>query len=155
MQQGSTLIIVLHAKTMEYIRIRGWPPDHAHEAYEKGYFVEAIQVLHGWIESQARELLMLIGSIHFHTKLADTWNYVDEMSYKDVVKALLVVGQVTTEESADLLRINSARNKMIHQIFKEPYEKLHKGFPKPEFDRVFKDAMKWADRMSEKSDELV
>ena len=40
-------------KKMEYIRIRDWPPDHAYEAYKRGYFVEAIQVLHGYIENQA------------------------------------------------------------------------------------------------------
>jgi len=117
--------------------------------------VEAIQVLHGWIEAQARSLLTLVGSLHFNARLADTWDSVDEMPYKDVVKALLAVGQLTKEEAADLLRINAVRNKMIHQIFKDPYEKIHKGFPKHEFDKVFSDAMRWADRMCFKNEELV
>jgi len=142
-------------KEAEYIRIRDWPPDHAHETYEKGYYVEAIQVLHGWIEAQARGLLMLVGSVHFSTELADTWDSVDEMSYKDVIKALLAVVQLSKQEIVDLLRINSVRNKMIHQIFKEPYEKIHKGFLKSEFDLVFRDAMLWADKMREKNEDIV
>jgi len=140
---------------MEYIKIRDWPPDHAYEAYQKGYYVEAMQVLHGWIEAQARGLLMLIGSVHFSTKLADTWDSVDEMAYKDVIKALLAVGQITKQESAELLHINSVRNKMIHQIFKEPYEKIHHGFPKREYDQVFKRAMRWADTMREKNETII
>ena len=142
-------------KDMEYIRIRDWPPDHAQEAYQKGYFVEAIQVLHGYIENQARGLLMLVGSVHFSANLSDTWDSVDEMPYKDVVKALLAVGQLTKQESADLLQINSVRNKMIHQIFKEPYEKIHHGFPKPEYDRVFQQAMRWAEKMSDKNEAII
>ena len=140
---------------MKYIQIRDWPPDHAHEACEKGYFVEAIQVLHGWIECQARGLLMLVGSVHFSTDLAETWDSVDEMPYKDVVKALLAVGQLTKQESADLLQINSVRNKMIHQVFKDPHEKKHPGFPKAEYDRVFKQALQWADRMREKNEAII
>jgi hypothetical protein len=140
---------------MEYIRIRDWPPDHAYEAYQKGFYVEAMQVLHGWIEAQARGLLMLVGSVNFSTELADTWDSVEEMPYKDVVKALLALGQITKQESANLLKINSVRNKMIHRIFKEPYEKIHHGFPKPEYDRIFQEAMRWADRMREKNEAII
>ena len=142
-------------KKKEYIRIRDWPTDHAREAYEKGYFVEAIQVLHGWIETQARSLLMLVGNVYFSTKQAETWDSVNEIGYKDVVKALLAVGQITKHESSDLLQINSARNKMIHQIYREPYEKVHLGFLKSEYDRIFQQAMQWAERMSEKNENII
>jgi len=75
----------------EFIKIRDWPPDHAREAYDQRYFVEAIQVLHGWIECQARGLLMLVGSVHFSTQIADTWDLVGEMPFKDVVKKTIGV----------------------------------------------------------------
>ena len=142
-------------KEDKYIRIDGWPSDHAHEAYEKGYYVEAIQVLHGYIENQARSLLVLVGSVHFSTKQSETWDTVDEIAYKDVIKALLAVGQITKQESLDLLQVNSVRNKMIHRLFKEPYVYAHPGFPKEEYDRVFKQAMLWADRMREKTEEII
>jgi len=140
---------------MEYIRYRSSPPDHARKAYEEGYFVEAIQVLHGFIESQARALLMLVGRVHFGTQFSDTWDTTDEIPYKDVIKALLAVGQVSKQECADLLQINSMRNKMIHQIFKEPYEKAHPGLPKDQYDKVFQQALEWADLMGEKGDIII
>lgn len=139
----------------EYIKIRDWPPDHARDAYNRGFFVEAIQVLHGWIECQARGLLKLIGSVHFSTDLDDTWDSVDEIPYKDIIKVLLAVGQITKNESADLLQINSFRNKMIHQIFKDPLEKIHYGVPKQEYDDIFKQAMHWADLMLEKNEAII
>ena len=142
-------------KEDEFIKIRGLPIDHAREAYQNGYYVEAIQVLHGYIEIMARGLLILVGSTHFSTDMAETWDSVDEMPYKDVVKALLAVGQISKEETTDLLRINSVRNRMIHQLFKEPYEKIHNGFPKSEYDRVFQEAIAWAEKMGLKNLEII
>jgi len=142
-------------KNSKYIRIKEWPPDYAYKAYQKGYYVEAIQVLHGYIENQARSLLMLVGSVHFSTDLADTWDTVDEMSYKDVVKALFAIGQLNKREVTDLLQINSARNKMIHRLFKEPYEKIYEGFPIQEYDRIFRKATRWAIRMLQKNEKII
>ena len=82
-------------KEDEFIKIRGLPIDHAREAFQNGYYVEAFQVLHGYIEAMARGLLMLVGSVHFSTVPAETWDTVDEMPYKDIVKALFAVGQIT------------------------------------------------------------
>lgn len=140
---------------VKYIKISEWPPEYADKACQAGYFVEAIQVLHGWIENQARSLLMLVGNIHFSTKIAETWDAVDEIPYKDVVKSLFALGQISKKESEELLQINSARNKMIHQIFKDPYDKIHHGFPKDEYDRIFQHAMVWANKMREKNEAIV
>jgi hypothetical protein len=142
-------------KEIEYIKINEWAPDYADNAYHEGYFVEAIQVLHGWIEIQARSLLMLVGSTHFSTKLSDTWDTIDEIPYKDVVKSLFAVGQLTKQELDELLLINSSRNKMIHQIYKDPYDKIHHGFPKDDYDYAFKRTMVWADKMREKNETII
>jgi len=149
------VIVRLTDMDKKFIRIKGSPTEYARRAYDTGFFVEALQVLHGWIECQARGLLMLIGSVRFNTVLAETWDSVDEISYKDIIKVLLAIGQITKEESIELIQINSTRNKIIHQIFKDPYEKTHDGFPKKEYDRVFQIALFWADKMIQKNEELV
>jgi hypothetical protein len=140
---------------MEYIRIRDWPPEHASRAYDAGFFVEALQVLHGWVEVQARGLLIMVGSKHFNTPQSEIWDLVDQIPYKDVIKTLLVVGQVTKEEAETLLRINAVRNKLVHQIFKDPYEKRYEGIPRVEYDSAYKDARLWADKMLGKNEGLV
>jgi len=132
---------------MKYVRLDAWPPDHAKNAYEKGFFVEALQVLHAWIELQAKELLIQVGCVRFSTKYPDTWDSLDELDYKDVVRSLYAIGQLTEKELTELLSINSARNKMIHRIFKEPHQHFHRGFPEQEYERVFKAAMTWAGRI--------
>lgn len=139
----------------EFIKIDEWPPDYAQRAYDAGFLIEAIQVLHGWIECQARGLLMLVGSVHFSTDFADTWDAVDQMAYKDVVIALLAIGQFTKKDADDLLKINSTRNRMIHQVFKDPHEKQHDGFPCAEYNLVFKEALNWSQRILEKREALI
>jgi hypothetical protein len=131
----------------EYIRIRNWPPEHAQKAYDSGFYIEAMQVLHGWIECQARGLLMLVGSVHFNTQFSDTWDAVDQMAYKDVMTALLAVGQLNKQDVDELMTINSTRNKLIHQYFRDPHEKEFSGFPRVEYDRVFSAALTWSDRL--------
>ena len=108
---------------MEYIRRKGWPTDCAKKAYDEEYFAEAIQTLHGWLESQSREMLKLVGSIYFNTKLSDTWDITDEISLGNILKVLFILGQITKEEYEGMQRLNAMRNKIIHQMFKEPYEK--------------------------------
>jgi hypothetical protein len=98
---------------------------------------------------------MLVGSIRFSTDMADTHDSVDEMAYKDVVKALLAIGQLNKQDTEDLLWINSVRNKMIHSILKNPYDRPCNGFPKQEYDRVFQEAMQWIDKMLKKNEDFV
>lgn len=139
----------------EHIKIRTWPPEHAMNACERGFFVEAIQVLHGWIEIQARGLLIVVGSVHHASDMKDTWDEVEKMPYRDVVRALLAVGQLRKEQADELLRINAARNRIIHDIFKEPYEEIFPGYPKHKFDQIFSAALEWADRLIEMNDAMV
>lgn len=140
---------------MEYINNRQWPTDRAKKAYDNGYFAEAIQTLHGWIESQSREMLKLVGSIHFNTKLSDTWDITDEISLSNILKVLFVLGQITKDEYDGMQDLNSMRNKIIHQMYKEPYEKEFKGIPKKEYDCVFNASMEYCELLQEKLVKLV
>ncbi len=77
---------------MKYIKCTGWPLTRATQAYNDEYFTEAIQTIHGWIESQCHEMLKLIGASHFKTKLSDTWDITDEISLSNILKILFILG---------------------------------------------------------------
>jgi len=140
---------------MDYIKLDIWPTDHAKKAYENGYFIEAIQVLHSWIECQSRSLLMLVGSIYFDIELSNIWDIIDTIAYKDVVKTLFSLGQLTKNDLNSLLELNSLRNKIIHQFIKEPYKKEYKGIPKKLYDRVFNQSLEYAEIISNKNEKII
>jgi len=140
---------------MKYINNKGWPPERAVKAYNEGYFAEAIQILHGWIELKCQELLKLVGSIHFNTELSDTWDITDEIPLNYIIKTLFILGQITKEEYQGLQQLNKMRNKIIHQMFKDPYEDEFKGIPKKEYDYVFKKSCKYSKLLEKKIVELV
>ena len=59
---------------MEYIKTAVIPDESAHNAYENGFYVEALQILHCWLENQSQELLMLIGAVYFKSDTEQIWN---------------------------------------------------------------------------------
>ena len=140
---------------MEYINNRQWPTDRAKKAYDEGYYAEAIQTLHSWLEVICREMLGLVGSVYFKTKLSDTWDITDEISLSNILKVLFILGQITKEEYDGMQELNSMRNKIIHQMYKDPYEKEFKGIPKTEYDRVFNSSLEYCELLQEKNEKLV
>ncbi len=57
-----------------------WPLDRADKAYVNGSKIEAIQILHNYIEFKMQEVLMLIGSVHFDAELSKTWAMPDDLN---------------------------------------------------------------------------
>lgn len=115
---------------MEYIKPEKLPNELAIEAYESGHYIESIQLLHGWLENQAQEFLMLVGSVHFDSKLDDTWSVTDSLSFNNCIKALFILNQIDKDQYNEFREFNSMRNKIIHQIFRTPKEEIWKGIPK-------------------------
>lgn len=143
---------------MEYIKFNGknnLPEEAAKKAYENGYYIEAIQTLHGFIENQANELLLLIGCEIFNSKHSDIWDLTYERSFSDTLNVLRILNQITQEEYRDFKKFNSLRNKIIHQYYKEPYEQIYIGIPKREYDEVFNETIKQIHFFGSKSEELV
>ena len=64
----------------EFIRIKEWPTDYAQTAYNQDKFIEAIQVLHGFIETKLQELLILEGakSNKIAEKLYRNYGFIDD-----------------------------------------------------------------------------
>jgi hypothetical protein len=140
---------------MEYIKSYGMPDEQAQKAYEDGYYIEAIQTLHGFIENQARSFLMLVGCIHFKSKQEETWDLSDTISLNDALKVLRVLNQISEEEFVQLKKFNALRNKIIHQIYKEPYEKEYLGVPKKEYDEIFLESKRQVYFFTRKCEEIV
>jgi hypothetical protein len=134
----------------DYIRPKGLPWEYAQKAYDSGHYIEAIQILHGWTENKLQELLLLLGSVKFGTELKDTWDTVNEIPFVHTLRALFVLGQLNSGEYRDLLELNSARNKIIHKLFRESYEGIIQSFSKKEFDAVFKKSIRALELIQEK-----
>lgn len=123
----------------EYIRFNKWPAEHAREAYEAGYYVEALQVLHGWLEIKLRELLHLqrVGTdaeSRRDAEWARVWNMTEELSLIQIAKALFITGVLDASAHDRISSFNRVRNNLIHKLFHDPYEREYLGIPKNEYD---------------------
>ncbi|MBK6290306.1 MAG: hypothetical protein IPI24_02585 [Ignavibacteria bacterium] len=131
--------------TQEYISFRKWPADHAQEAYEAGFYIETLQVLHGWIEVKLRELLHLQRAGRFKKttdeELARSWNMSNELSLSMIAKALFVAGELSEGTLDQVLQFNRTRNNIVHKLFYDPYNKEYLGVPKEEYDRAYRDGV--------------
>ena len=103
--------------SVEYIKSSGIPDEEAQRAYDGGYYIEAIQNLHGYVENQARSFLMLVGCVHFNARQEETWDLSDTVSLNDTLKVLRILNQITEEEFLKFKAFNALRNKIIHQYY--------------------------------------
>ena len=118
-----------------------WPADHAQDAYDAGYYIEALQTLHGWMEVKLRELLQLQReSKPIEGKASGwgrAWNMTNELSLNNIAKALFISGALPEDVLDRILNFNRVRNNLIHKLFYDPYEGQHHGIPKEEYDAAF------------------
>lgn len=134
----------------EFIRIRDWPPDYAQTAYEKGNYIEAIQVLHGFIETKLQELLIMEGSKS--NEMKEIWDIANQISLVNSVKVLFIIGKLNKNEFENILFFNKMRNQVIHGLFNDTYEDGIKGVSKNNFDMAFKQGMKLSDILQRKGE---
>ena len=129
----------------EHIRIKKWPADHAQDAYDAGYYIEALQTLHGWMEVKLRELLQLqragAPSTDRDEEWERAWNTTNDLTLSQIAKALFIIGALPADTLNKILAFNRVRNNLIHKLFYEPYEKEYPGIPRAEYDRAFRDGV--------------
>ncbi len=140
---------------MKYIKINAMPDKLAKEAYSKGFYIEAIQILHSYIENQCRSYLMLIGCCHFSANTADTWDLTDTIKFSECIKVLFILNKISRDDYIFHKSLNTLRNNIIHNICKEPYDKVYKGIPKKEYDDIFNKTLDNLYFFTEKCDEIV
>jgi hypothetical protein len=127
------------------------PVEHARRAYKAGYFLEAIQILHGWIEAKLRELLTMARHGNIRGGYSEVWDIIEETGYNYLARALLIIGKISKKEYKELQEFNSLRNKMVHKFFYDPYDKEYKGVPLKDYDRVFDRGIKLSKKMENRS----
>ena len=140
---------------MEFVGQKGIPDIAAKKAYLDGYYVEAIQILHGFIENQAQSLLTLVGCIHFDSKQEDVYDISDTIKFPTVLKILYILNQISKDEYDKFNNLNSLRNKIVHQLYKDPYDKFYYGIPKHEYDKVFQDMLEETYFFTEKTEQII
>lgn len=127
----------------KFIRITEYPTDYAQKAYNQGNYIEAIQVLHGFIETKLQELLIIEGSKS--NDMAKIWDMVNQISLIHCVKFLFIIGEITNKEYENILFFNKMRNQIVHGLFNETYENGIKGISISKFDMAFKKGIEISD----------
>ena len=122
----------------DYIRIPYWPEEHVKKAYSDGYFIEAIQVMHGFIELQLRELIFIQRKApgpHDHFDLAVDTMY--EITLSVAVKILFIQKLLSKQERDKLIQFNKTRNNIVHKIYYDSAHEGYRGYPRKEFDKAY------------------
>lgn len=99
-----------------------FPPDHARQAFDEGYYIEALQVLHAWLEAKLQEWLLIGRHGNIRGGYRDVWASASEISLLQAAKTLFVLGRMPKTTFDKVCQFNSQRNKVIHRIFHESYE---------------------------------
>lgn len=105
-----------------------------------GYYLEAIQTLHGWLECKLRELFLMqrVKNNAPWESWAKAWDVSNEFTLNNAIKALFLVSAISEEEYSGILKFNRLRNNLVHKLFHNPYDEKWKGVKKEEFDHLFK-----------------
>jgi len=133
------------------IKIDYWPSEHANKAYDDGYYIEAIQVVHACIERQLREMLFLTRrkpGPHENFDLA--YDLMLEIPFNTAVKVLFIQKTISQRVRDRLLAFNKTRNNIIHKIFFDASSGDWQGYPKAQYDRAFKDGLKLMNLLEDK-----
>lgn len=136
--------------------------DHIQKAFDGGFYVEALQIPHSYINGQMQMLLQLEGqrtrpdevaSQDYNQKI-DTAN---ELGYAQLAKALYVTGVFTHDLYLRLMEFNKIRNKIIHKLFSENSEETDKdnGIPLVQIDKAVKDGIKLCDEVRMRGEDII
>lgn len=119
-----------------------YPPDHAERAFEDGYYIEALQTLHIWMESKIQEWLLLSKHGNSRVSQREVWDAAFSIPLINAIKALFIVGKMPENLYQDVCKFNSMRNKVIHRLFIEPYDGEMPSVRFDEYRKVFKNGIK-------------
>jgi hypothetical protein len=139
-----------------FIKISGYPPDHARKAYDNGYFLEAIQTLHGFLERKLQEFLLMqrVPKNGVYESWSKAWDVSVELSLNNAGKALFVIKAISEDELNKISKFNRVRNNIIHKLFYDHHDEKWLGLKKEEYDELFETGMALCDEIDSKSSEL-
>ena len=134
--------------------IKGFPPDHAYEAYKKKYYLEAVGVLHGFIESQMRSIFQAHAIINLKNKDDKTWDIIEKIDFKSISIVLFALQLITKIQLDKLTALNGLRNEIIHKYFYEPFDGSYQGASIIKFASIFKPAYELSWIFNELNEEM-
>ncbi len=153
-EHSNPLQILFHSpisKNIKNIKIEIYPIDkHANSAYKRGHFVEAIQVLHGYLEMRMYEALMLLAPNTFSTKIKKIIDSCNEIPFREIVKILWILNYINDNERNELNALNKVRNEVVHDLFSD-----EKEISKKKYDQIFKNSINLAKKMDNKNIDLL
>lgn len=141
----------------DFIRINGLPVEHAKKAFSDGYYLEALQTLHGWLECKLRELLLMQRTTKANSNdaWASSWDASNEFTLNNAAKALFIIGVLTAQQHQEIKSFNRIRNNLVHKMFYDPYNENWKGVPQQEIENAFKIGVDLAKEIEFKSGEIL
>jgi hypothetical protein len=137
------------------IQIKTLPWNHAEKAKKAGYYVEAIETLYRFIENKLQEIFILHTSIQNGQPIEKIWDLINELSFSSISRVVYSLGEVSESEYKELVRLNSLRNKIIHKMFYEPYEKVFEGISLKNYNVAFRISKKLAKSMENKTHTML
>jgi hypothetical protein len=119
------------------IWLAAYPPDHAEAARRAEYYVEAIQVLHSWIEVKLQEWLLLSRHHNIRGSYEVVWESAFGIPLLQVAKALFVIGKMNKTTFDAVCRFNAMRNRIIHKLFHQKDDALGPSITVSEYSKAF------------------
>ena len=145
-----------YKKTKEtFIKLKEFPPDHSISAFEKGFYFEAITVLHGYIESEMKSYFHLNSVKNSEVELSIAWDVKEKLSFISLTHLLFVLNLINKNEHDILVSFNTLRNELIHRYYLNLYDESYKGISKNKYTSIYKQTLKLVYLISERADELV
>jgi hypothetical protein len=129
------------------IWLGAYPPDHAEAARRAGYYIEAIQVLHSWIEVKLQEWLLLSRHQNIRGSIETVWESAFGIPLLQVAKALFVTGKMNKTTFDAVCRFNAMRNKVIHKLFHENYDGRGPSISVSEYSTAFEYGIQLSNRL--------
>ena len=135
-------------------RFKEFPPDHALEAFKKEYYLEAVGVLHGFIESQMRSILHAYSTTVINNSDEQVWDINEKFDFKNLTNILFVLQIIKRKEYDQLFSLNSLRNEIIHKYFYDPFDHNYIGASKKKFLSIFKPAYDLSWKLNELNEKM-
>lgn len=134
--------------------LKKFPPDHAFEAYRKEYYLEAVGVLHGFIESQMRSIFHAYSTTVISNSDEAVWDINEKFDFKNLTNILFVIQIIKKNEYDELFSLNSLRNEIIHKYFSDPFNHNYSGASKKKFLSIFQPAYKLSWKLNELNEQM-
>ena len=139
----------------QIITLKDFPPDHAYDAFQSGYYFEAVAVLHGFLEGQMKSLFHLHCISTCKSQIAETWDVNDKLTYIMLAHVLFVSNLINRNQYDILSSFNSIRNELMHRFYLDKYEGNNSGISKAKLTSIFKPAYNLLYEIMQKADNLV